>query len=100
MPYKLTYFREARNDIAASKKWYYDRQRGLEKRFAADIKITVLRLSASPYAHTIRYKNTRIAHTDVFPYSIHYYINEQLKSVVIVGVVHISREFDFLYHRT
>jgi len=30
----------------------------------------------------------RIAHTKIFPYNIHFYINQSQKQVIIIGIVH------------
>jgi hypothetical protein len=99
MPYQLSYFEEAKKDIIEAKKWYYNVRRGLEERFAADVKTTISRLKANPHIHAVRYKQYRIANTDIFPYSIHFYIDEPLKRVVVVGIVHCRRNFDFLKQR-
>ena len=99
MSYKLTYFQEARDDINEAKLWYQSQQTGLEKRFAEDIKKAILRLKPNPYVHAIRYKKNRVAHPDVFPYSIHFYIDEPLNRIVIIGIVHNSRNNSFLKKR-
>jgi hypothetical protein len=44
-----------------------------------------------PSAFAVRYKNVRIAHTKIFPYNIHYYIDEIKVQVVIIGIVHNKR---------
>ena len=99
MPYQLTYFKEAKNDINQAKIWYHSQQKGLEKRFAEDIRKAIVRLKTNPHVHAIRYKKNRLAHPDVFPYSIHFYIDELQKRIVIIGIVHNSRNFDFLKQR-
>ena len=99
MLYNLAYYKEAKKDIARAKVWYYNQQKGLEKRFASDIKKAIKRLKLNPYVHAVRYKQNRIAHPDVFPYSIHFYIEEDNKRIVIIGVVHTSQDFDFLNYR-
>src|SRR5438067_1664668 len=99
MLYRLSYFREVKQDIIEAKNWYSSQQQGLEKRFAIDIKKAALRLRSNPHIHAVRYKKTRVAHPDVFPYAIHFYIDEVLKRVVIIGIVHTSREAEFLRHR-
>jgi hypothetical protein len=63
---------------------------------AEDVKKTIIRLKSTPYVHAIRRKNIRIAHPDVFPYSMHYYIDEALKRIVNIGIVHNSRDTEFL----
>jgi len=44
-------------------------------------------------------KNTGLPIPDVFPYSIHFYIDKTNNRMVIIGVVHSSRDFDFLKQR-
>ena len=48
MPYSLAYYREAKKDISEAKLWYYNQQKGLEKRFAGDVKNAIIRLRANP----------------------------------------------------
>ncbi len=91
MAYKALYFDAVRQDIKEAKEWYRLQQKGLEKRFAQDIKIAITRLLDRPSVYAIRYKNIRIAHPDVFPYSIHFYLDEAANTVVITAIVHNKR---------
>jgi hypothetical protein len=56
MPYKVVYFDEVKQDIKEAKDWYRLQLKGLEKRFAQDIKRAILRLKERPTVHAIRYK--------------------------------------------
>lgn len=96
MAFKVLYFDEVRQDIKDAKSWYRNQLKGLEKRFAEDIKIAISRLKDRPSVHAIRYKNIRIARPDVFPYSIHFYIDDPANSIVIIAMVHNSRN-SFIY---
>ncbi|AEV96552.1 hypothetical protein A4D02_20520 [Niastella koreensis] len=100
MPYKLVYFDEVKQDIKEAKEWYRLQLKGLEKRFAQDIKTTILRLKERPTVHAIRYKNVRIAHPDIFPYAIHFYIDESSQTIVITAITHNSRNPIFSQKRT
>ena len=100
MPYKLVYFDEVKQDVKEAKDWYRLQVKGLEKRFAQDIKAAILRLKERPTVHAIRYKNIRIAHPDVFPYAIHFYIDEHSQTIVITAIVHNSRNPVFSQKRT
>ncbi|NDC42186.1 MAG: plasmid stabilization system, partial [Chitinophagia bacterium] len=73
--YQLSYFKEVSNDIKEAKIWYSKQLPGLEKRFAKDIKIAIIRLSLNPFSHAVRYRQVRVAHPDVFPFGIHYYVD-------------------------
>jgi hypothetical protein len=100
MSYKLVYFDEVKQDIQEAKEWYRMQVKGLEKRFAQDIKKAILRLKKRPTVHAIRYKNVRIAHPDVFPYAIHFYIDEQAQTIVITAIVHNGRAPMYSQKRT
>ncbi len=91
MIFRLSYYKIAKEDVNDAKIWYHSQLPGLEKRFAKDLKNCIKRLISNPYTHAIRYNKFRIAHTDIFPYSIHFYIDESLKRIVVVGIVHDSR---------
>lgn len=45
-----------------------------------------------PTAFNIRYKNVRIAYPKTFPYNIHFYINDNDKTVVFIGIVFNKRK--------
>ena len=96
MAFRLSYFKAAKDDVKEAKIWYHDQLPGLEKRFAKDLKNTIIRLQLNPYAFALRYEKFRISHTDIFPYSIHFYIDNVANRIVIVGIVHESRDNAFL----
>jgi len=89
--YTELYLDEVENDIAVVKQWYAEQQEGLDMRFAAAVKETVLNILKMPSAYAVRYRNIRIAHTKVFPYNVHFYIDETKTQVVIIGIVHNKR---------
>lgn|SRR6478735_8586373 len=100
MAYKVLFFDEVKQDIKEAKSWYRQQLKGLEKRFAEDIKTAINHIEERPYAHAIRYKNVRIAHPNIFPYSVHYFIEEEVNTIVIIAIVHNSRNPPFAQERT
>jgi len=89
--YKVLYLDEVEDDIAVAKRWYAEQQTDLDLRFAAAVKDTLSSILKMPSAYAVRYRNIRIAHTKVFPYNVHFYIDEAKNQVVIIGVVHNKR---------
>ena len=89
--YKVLYLDEVENDIAIAKQWYAEQQNGLDVRFVAALKETLSSILKMPSAYSVRYRNIRIAHTKVFPYNVHFYIDETKAQVVIIGIVHNKR---------
>jgi plasmid stabilization system protein ParE len=94
MKRKTTYFDRVKVDVKDAKDWYRYQRPGLEKEFAKEIKKTILKLAELPVLHAIRYKNIRIAHPRIFPYGIHYYFIENKSEIVIVAIIHNSRNPD------
>ena len=92
MAYDVIFFDEARQDIKEAKGWYKKQQNGLQKKFADAIRKTVLRLQNNPSAFSIRYKNIRIAHADIFPFRVHFYFDPKSKQIGIIGIIHDSRD--------
>ena len=89
--YKVLYLDEVENDIAVAKQWYAEQQKDLDVRFTAAVKETLSSIMKMPAAYAVRYRNIRIAHTKVFPYNVHFYIDETKAQVVIIGIVHNKR---------
>ncbi|MDR3134154.1 MAG: hypothetical protein LBU42_09095 [Prevotellaceae bacterium] len=89
--YPLLYLDEVRNDILYAKQWYAGQQDGLELHFVLAIQEAVAKIMKMPTAYAVRYKNVRIAHTRIFPYNIHFFIDEIKKQIILTGIVHNKR---------
>jgi len=89
--YKALYLDEVQIDIFIAKQWYAEQQKGLDTKFVASVKETLSNILEMPLVYAVRYKNVRIAHTKIFPYNIHFYIDETKAQVVIIGIVHNRR---------
>lgn len=71
LPIATEEFREAR-------KWYASKNiKGLSNRFAKAVKVSIEKICIRPTAFSIRYKNTRIAFTEKFPYAIHFLLKKK-----------------------
>ncbi|MDR0834420.1 MAG: hypothetical protein LBN93_09620 [Candidatus Symbiothrix sp.] len=74
--YTAFYYDAVKEDIRAAKAWYREQQYGLDERFELSLKETIVNILKMPSTYAMRYKNVRIAHTKIFPYNIHFYIDE------------------------
>ena len=99
MAYSALYFDEVVNDIKEAKFWYKEKKEGLEIEFALAIEQAIRLIMDMPAAYPVRYKNVRFAHPKVFPYNIHFYIDEPVQTVVIIAVVHHKQNPDFAKNR-
>ncbi|GGE68188.1 plasmid stabilization system protein ParE [Pedobacter psychrotolerans] len=91
MDYSVHFFDEVKLDIREAKDWYKKQKSGLEKHFAQEVKKSIIRLQKNPEIYEIRYKNIRTIFTAIFPYSIHFFIDEKLKKIVIIAILHQAR---------
>lgn len=89
----------AKQDIKEAAKWYNERQPGLGKRFTQHIRQKVKFIHQNPKAVDIRYDDTRTAVLDVFPYMIHFTIDEENKLVIISAVLSTQRDPDLWKER-
>jgi hypothetical protein len=90
--YTPLYFDEVSADVQEAKEWYKKQQDGLQERFVTAIEQCILKILKMPSAYGIRYKNIRIAHPKTFPYNIHFYIDENEKSVIFTGIIFNRKE--------
>ncbi|MFN2261801.1 MAG: type II toxin-antitoxin system RelE/ParE family toxin [Psychroflexus sp.] len=80
----------AKQDIKESASWYNSKQKGLGKSFTQDVRSKVLYIQENPNASVIRYDDVRCAVLDIFPFMIHYTIDEPQKTVVVLAIFHTS----------
>ena len=84
----------AKADIREAALWYNEKQKGLGKRFTAEVREKVHFIKQNPKASNVRYDSVRTAVLNVFPFMIHYTINESNKTVIVSAVFHTSRNPD------
>ena len=92
--YRVIILPFAKLDIKEAALWYNSRQSGLGKRFTIHIREKVNYIKQDPHTVNIRYDEVRTAVLDVFPFIIHYIIDEAQKLIIITAVLHTSRNPD------
>jgi len=90
MKYQIIYHTDAENDIRKNKKWYKEQQAGLEKRFSLAVKETISYISVNPLLFEVKYRNTRVAFTKIFPFGVHYQFDNNNK-IIILTILHTSK---------
>jgi plasmid stabilization system protein ParE len=85
---------QAQNDLKEAVKWYNLQKIGLGKRFLNQVREKTGILKQNPFLCQVRYSQIRTAIVDQFPYLIHYYIDENQKTIVIIAVLHSARKPD------
>lgn len=89
--YKSIILPLAKEDIREAALWYNKKSKGLGKRFTSEVREKVRFIKQNPKAFNIRYDNVRTAVLNVFPFMIHYAIDETNITIVVSAVFHTSR---------
>lgn len=96
MIYKVLLLDEAKADVAEARFYYNSLVSGLGKRFKLDLKKIVSQLQNNPHTFGYRFEEFRTANLQIFPYQVHYRIDEYNHSVIIFAVLHGYRNPDFI----
>jgi hypothetical protein len=81
----------AKKDVRDSAEWYESKQDGLGKRFLFHVRKKLSRIKQSPLIYAIRYDDIRTAVLDVFPFMVHYSIDDNHSLIIVSAVLHTSR---------
>lgn len=83
---------EAVKDIDDAFNYYNSKSGGLGYRFAEIADIYFHKISQVPFASAIRYDRVRVRPMRVFPFTIHYIVEEQASKVIILRVFNTWQE--------
>ncbi|MCF0042222.1 type II toxin-antitoxin system RelE/ParE family toxin [Dyadobacter fanqingshengii] len=97
--YKLLILPLAKQDIREAATWYNEQQPDLGKRFIKFIRSKVKRISENPQLYPVRYHAVRTAVVDVFPFTIHFVVNESDRTILITAVLHTSQSPEKWFER-
>ena len=90
--YKILFSSAALNDLKEAKHWYNIQQKGLGSRLIKDVKEATAAIKRNPYFSSVNFENIRTSSCKIFPYSLHYEVDEENKLVRIVSIFHFSRK--------
>lgn len=90
--YKSRILPLAKEDIRDAARWYNKQSQGLGKRFTSEVRDSIQFIKQNPTACSIRYDEVRTAVLRVFPFMIHYTVDEDNKTVIVSAVLHTSRD--------
>lgn len=92
MSYGIKIIPDAQTDVRETIDWYNEQKDGLGRRFLQSLAATVRILSENPKIFQVKYKNTRQAPVRGFPFLVHYLFEEKKQRIVILAVLHSSRD--------
>jgi len=91
MSYSVKISPEAREDLQDILGYYKKQKDGLNVRFFKMLVNAIRALSKAPFLFQVRYKNIRQAPIKKFPFWLHYIVDGDRELVIIIAVLHSSR---------
>lgn len=99
MKYKLKLLPIAYQDLRKTKKWYLEINAELGDDFKIKVNEELDYIKKYPKHYQKKYKELRQAIVSRFPYTIYYLVEEELKMVVVIGVLAQKQSFDRIKKR-
>lgn len=90
--YTVVILPKAKEDIRKAALCYNEKQLGLKKRFVIQVRQKVEHIRKHPKAFSKRYEDVRLAIMNIFPFIIHYTVDENVKTVHVLAMLHSSRD--------
>ena len=81
----------ANDDLTNALEWYADQELSLETRFYASVNKIISTISENPRIFAERKKSIRAAIIKPFPFLIFYKIDELRQRIVVLAILHQSR---------
>ena len=85
--YTVVFAPEAVQEIKDIVKWYSAQQKGLGKKFKANLKKSLDIAKQNPLAYTVRYDDVRFFVPAKFPYAAHFTIDTEERKMIVYAVL-------------
>ena len=91
MEYQITFRKRASEEYLDSLLWYKVRSIDAAENFILVINETLRNISLSPKKYKNTYNHFYEVRTKKFPFSIVYFIDEEIKAIVVLSIFHFKR---------
>jgi len=92
MKFKTVILLTAKEDLQKAAKWYNQTQPGLGIELVTGLRERLSELRTNPFICQIRYSEVHTALVEQFPYMIHYSVDQQNKTIVVISILHTSQD--------
>jgi ParE toxin of type II toxin-antitoxin system, parDE len=99
MIHSLIFSPESQQEIIESILWYNQEKENLGFQFYAEVNEKLHHILKNPLHYPIRFKNIRTTPIRKFPYLIYFKIDEKNSSLIVLGVLHTSRNPKIIQQR-
>jgi plasmid stabilization system protein ParE len=99
MTYSISFISQAQQDIIDSIAWYNSEKENLGLEFYERLKFHFTLLTKNPLHYSLRNKTFRVAKIRRFPYLIYFKVEQSKRSLVVLAVLHTSRNPNIIKNR-
>lgn len=86
MSFKVIYASEVREDLQNAIDFYNSRSKGLGIQFYKTVKNKILLIKSNAFGFQVRYNDVRCIPLNKFPYTVHYKVVSETKTIKIVAI--------------
>lgn len=91
MNYSLVFSLQAQQDVIESVRWYNNQKQNLGFQFYDRLNEKLISISKNPLYYSIRFKKVRASKVANHPFLIYFKIDEKNLNLIILTVLHTSR---------
>lgn len=99
MSYNIKVLPAVHTDLRNAKKWYHDKSELLAQEFKEEVDKEINYIGHYPEHYQLKYKELRQSLVTRFPYAIFYLVEEEIKRIIVFGVLHTSRNPEIIRKR-
>ena len=99
MSFKIKLLPIVHTDLRMAKKWYHEKSETLAKEFKLEVDKEIDYIAEYPEYYQRKYKELRQSLVTRFPYAIFYLVEEEQKRIIVLGVLHTSRNPEIVRKR-
>lgn len=99
MSYQVKLLPIVQNDLKDAKKWYNEQRETLGEEFKEEVNKEIDYIGQNPKNYQIKYKGLRQSLVPRFPYAIFYLIEEKKRALIVIGLLHTSRNPEIIIKR-
>lgn len=99
MNYEIKLLTIVHADLREAKKWYSDKSKALAEAFKTAVDKEIDYIGKYPEHYQKKYQELRQSLVTRFPYAIYYLLDEAQKRIVIIGLLHTSRNPEIISKR-
>lgn len=86
MSFKIIYASEVYEDLQNAIDFYNSRRKGLGTQFFETVRNKISQIKSNAYSFQVRYNSIRCIPLHKFPYTIHYKVVSETKTIIIIAI--------------